>query len=252
MKDTNGDDKADLRESLMTGWSTRDTHALASNLKYGLDNWIWGAVGYSGFNGTVGGQALTFNQALYRFSRGRQADGAHGELHEQHVGPGLQRDVRRVRLDRQRRAQRLRRDSAAVLPGREGPERRRQEEDRRALRDAGEHAEDPAGGRAGRVHGGGRAQLLHGARVPGGVLEPRRLRERADRARRAPRDHRARRAPASRRRTAGTSPRATTSGLRRCTPKWGPTARCGSSISTTSSSSTTRRRSGRSRRDTNT
>jgi uncharacterized protein len=69
VKDTNGDDKADVRETLMTGWSTRDTHALASNLKYGLDNWIWGAVGYSGFNGTVGGKALTFNQALYRFSR---------------------------------------------------------------------------------------------------------------------------------------------------------------------------------------
>ncbi len=69
LKDTNGDDKADVRESLITGWGTRDTHALASNLKYGLDNWVWGAVGYSGFNGTVGGHALTFNQALYRFSR---------------------------------------------------------------------------------------------------------------------------------------------------------------------------------------
>ena len=69
LKDTNGDDKADLREPLIRGWSIRDTHALASNLKYGLDNWIWGAVGYSGFNGTVGGQAHNFNQALYRFSR---------------------------------------------------------------------------------------------------------------------------------------------------------------------------------------
>jgi putative membrane-bound dehydrogenase-like protein len=69
LKDTNGDDKADLRESLIRGWGMRDTHALASNLKYGLDNWIWGAVGYSGYNGTVGGQALNFNQALYRFAR---------------------------------------------------------------------------------------------------------------------------------------------------------------------------------------
>jgi uncharacterized protein len=69
LKDTNGDDKADERRSLIAGWSTRDTHALASNLKYGLDNWIWGAVGYAGFNGTVGGRTLTFNQALYRISR---------------------------------------------------------------------------------------------------------------------------------------------------------------------------------------
>ena len=68
LRDTNGDDKADRRDVLMTGWSVRDTHALASNLKYGLDNWIWGAVGYAGFNGTVGGRALTFNQALFRFS----------------------------------------------------------------------------------------------------------------------------------------------------------------------------------------
>ena len=30
LKDSNGDDKADLRETLMTGWSARDTHALAS------------------------------------------------------------------------------------------------------------------------------------------------------------------------------------------------------------------------------
>ena len=69
LKDTNGDDKADVRTPLISGFSTRDTHALASSLKYGPDNWIWGAVGYSGFNGTVGGQTLTFNQALFRFSR---------------------------------------------------------------------------------------------------------------------------------------------------------------------------------------
>ena len=37
----------------MTGWGTNDTHALASNLKYGLDNWLWGTVGYSGFRGTI-------------------------------------------------------------------------------------------------------------------------------------------------------------------------------------------------------
>jgi putative membrane-bound dehydrogenase-like protein len=75
LKDTNGDDKADERETLITGWGTRDTHALASNLKYGLDNHIWGAVGYSGFNGIVGGRALTFNQALYRFTPdGRQME----------------------------------------------------------------------------------------------------------------------------------------------------------------------------------
>jgi putative membrane-bound dehydrogenase-like protein len=68
LKDTNGDDKADVREKLITGWGTFDTHAGPSNLKYGLDNKIWGTVGYSGFTGTVGDQKFNFNQAVYRFT----------------------------------------------------------------------------------------------------------------------------------------------------------------------------------------
>ncbi|MEO7415141.1 MAG: PVC-type heme-binding CxxCH protein [Opitutaceae bacterium] len=67
MKDTNGDDKADIKEVLMTGWGRRDTHAGPSNMVYGPDNWIWGVVGYSGFNGTVGGKPYSFAQAFYRF-----------------------------------------------------------------------------------------------------------------------------------------------------------------------------------------
>ena len=30
---------------LFTGWSTADTHAGPSNLRYGLDNWLYGIVG---------------------------------------------------------------------------------------------------------------------------------------------------------------------------------------------------------------
>jgi putative membrane-bound dehydrogenase-like protein len=68
LKDTDGDDKADVREKLVSGWGKSDTHAGPSNLKYGLDNKIWGTVGYSGFNGTVGDQKFNFNQAVYRFT----------------------------------------------------------------------------------------------------------------------------------------------------------------------------------------
>jgi putative membrane-bound dehydrogenase-like protein len=68
LKDTDGDDKADVREVRMTGWGTNDTHAGPSNLKYGLDNWLWGSVGYSGFRGTMGGAPLAFGQGLYRFT----------------------------------------------------------------------------------------------------------------------------------------------------------------------------------------
>lgn len=67
LKDTNGDDKADERRVLLTGWSMGDTHATASNLRYGFDNWIWGTVGYSGFDGVVGGKRIRFSQGVFRF-----------------------------------------------------------------------------------------------------------------------------------------------------------------------------------------
>ncbi|MEY2879234.1 MAG: hypothetical protein RLZZ15_1614, partial [Verrucomicrobiota bacterium] len=67
LKDTDGDDKADVRTEIMTGWGINDTHAQANNLHYGFDNWLYGAVGYSGFNGTVGGKEMRFAQGSYRF-----------------------------------------------------------------------------------------------------------------------------------------------------------------------------------------
>ncbi len=36
-------------------------------MRYGFDNWIWGTVGYSGFDGTVGGKRRRFGQGIYRF-----------------------------------------------------------------------------------------------------------------------------------------------------------------------------------------
>ncbi len=67
LKDTNRDGKADVRQELFRGWSTGDTHAGPSNLHYGFDNWVYGAVGYAGFNGTVGGERHSFKQGFYRF-----------------------------------------------------------------------------------------------------------------------------------------------------------------------------------------
>ena len=67
LKDTDGDGKADVRKVLFTGWGIRDTHAGPSNLRLGLDNWIWGIVGYSAFQGTVGGETHSFGQGLFRF-----------------------------------------------------------------------------------------------------------------------------------------------------------------------------------------
>lgn len=68
LKDTDGDDKADVRETIISGWGTYDTHAGPSNLAYGFDNNIWGSVGYSGFRGEIEGDSLRFRQGFYRFS----------------------------------------------------------------------------------------------------------------------------------------------------------------------------------------
>jgi hypothetical protein len=67
LKDTDGDGRADRRQILLSGWGTYDTHAGPSNLRYGFDNWIYGAVGYAGFRGTVKGQRHAFGQGFYRF-----------------------------------------------------------------------------------------------------------------------------------------------------------------------------------------
>jgi putative membrane-bound dehydrogenase-like protein len=67
LKDNDGDDVADERHVLFSGWSTEDTHAGPSNLHYGLDNWIYGIVGYAGFEGVVGDERHRFSQGFYRF-----------------------------------------------------------------------------------------------------------------------------------------------------------------------------------------
>lgn len=67
LKDTDGDDVADVRTTLFSGWSTGDTHAGPSNLNAGPDNWFYGMVGYAGFNGTIAGKQQSFRTGFYRF-----------------------------------------------------------------------------------------------------------------------------------------------------------------------------------------
>ncbi|MFM7149374.1 MAG: PVC-type heme-binding CxxCH protein, partial [Gemmataceae bacterium] len=76
LKDTDGDDKADVRQVLFSGWNTSDTHAGPSNLNYGLDNWMYGMVGYSGFEGDVNGERNSFRTGFFRF----QPDGSKMEF----------------------------------------------------------------------------------------------------------------------------------------------------------------------------
>jgi putative membrane-bound dehydrogenase-like protein len=67
LKDSDGDDKADVRKVLFEGFGVGDTHAGVSSLHYGFDGWIYGTVGYSGFNGTVGGEQIGFSSGPFRF-----------------------------------------------------------------------------------------------------------------------------------------------------------------------------------------
>jgi putative membrane-bound dehydrogenase-like protein len=70
LRDSDGDGKADKREVLFTGWGTRDTHAVTSNLRWGPDGWIYGSVGYSAGNVTSGDGSKRFGNitaGLYRF-----------------------------------------------------------------------------------------------------------------------------------------------------------------------------------------
>ncbi len=67
LADTDGDDAADVRKVLFTGFHTDDTHAGPSNLRLGFDGWIYATVGYAGFEGEVGGKRFRFGQNLFRF-----------------------------------------------------------------------------------------------------------------------------------------------------------------------------------------
>jgi len=69
LKDTDGDDKADIRENILTGWEKHDTHFGPSQLQYGFDNKIWGVVG-SSYNGFAkeDGHPINFRGGLYELN----------------------------------------------------------------------------------------------------------------------------------------------------------------------------------------
>lgn len=75
-RDTNGDDVADTRQVLMTGWGMGDTHGEVSNFQLGLDNWIWGMQGYNQSEPTFGGtKTPSFRQGFFRFRLEGEGEG---------------------------------------------------------------------------------------------------------------------------------------------------------------------------------
>lgn len=69
LEDTNGDDKMDKRTVLFSGFGIFDTHAGPSSLRYGIDNALWGAVGYSGFKNKFQTDSVKFERGVYRFGK---------------------------------------------------------------------------------------------------------------------------------------------------------------------------------------
>jgi putative membrane-bound dehydrogenase-like protein len=66
LKDTNADDLCDEHQVLFSGFGTWDTHAGPANLRWGLDNYIWGTVGYSSYTSEAG----SFGSGLWRWKPG--------------------------------------------------------------------------------------------------------------------------------------------------------------------------------------
>ena len=68
LKDTTGDDVADERTVVFSGWGMGDTHGGVSNFQYGLDNWIWAMQGYNDSAPVVRGtKQQSFRMGFFRF-----------------------------------------------------------------------------------------------------------------------------------------------------------------------------------------
>ncbi len=68
LKDTDGDDKADIREVLISNWALGDTHGGVSNFRYGHDNWFWAMQGYNNSAPVINGEKQqSFRMGFFRF-----------------------------------------------------------------------------------------------------------------------------------------------------------------------------------------
>jgi putative membrane-bound dehydrogenase-like protein len=92
LEDTDGDDKMDKRTVLFSGFGIWDTHAGPSSLRYGIDNHIWGAVGYSGFESNFNGKDVSFTRGVYRFTRDGKSFEPIGQFNNNTWGMGMMPD----------------------------------------------------------------------------------------------------------------------------------------------------------------
>lgn len=70
LRDTDGDRQCDTVETLYTGFGHFDTHAVINNFRWGLDGWIYSAIGYSAgspVSGTNGQEFGRVTAGIIRF-----------------------------------------------------------------------------------------------------------------------------------------------------------------------------------------
>ncbi len=60
LRDTNNDGQADKKVVLYTGLGTGDTHAVISNMRWGMDGWIYATLGYSAGHATSADRTKDF------------------------------------------------------------------------------------------------------------------------------------------------------------------------------------------------
>jgi type 1 glutamine amidotransferase len=179
LKDTDGDDKADERRVLFEGFKTHDTHAGVSNLRYGFDGWIHATIGYAGFEGVVGGRPVKFDTGVFRFlPDGSQLEFL-GKTTNNTRGLGF---TEGFDIHGSTASGRRRRPGAPRGPRDDGfPDHPRRPGFRR-LGAAGRAVRQRPGPREiPPLYRGGRPFHLHRAALSGELVEPRRLRVRADR-----------------------------------------------------------------------
>lgn len=96
LQDTDGDDIADSKRILIDdAFGTFDTHAVMSNLKMGLDNHIWGAVGYSSMyrpGEAPDPDARILSRGVFRFRPNGSALEPVGEFNNNTWGLGIGED----------------------------------------------------------------------------------------------------------------------------------------------------------------
>ncbi len=69
LRDNDGDDRADQRDTLITGWAMGDTHGGVSNFQYGLDNRYWAMQGYNNSKPKfAAGEHQGFRQGPFNFT----------------------------------------------------------------------------------------------------------------------------------------------------------------------------------------